>query len=102
VLYKYWTSNIAFFKMVGTEPKYVQMCRTLFLAYSLLAFDVLLSVTAIVVSASRPLKAENMANIIGLPVALVALIIWTIFGVVAVNLNVLARALYCPCLRGRS
>jgi hypothetical protein len=89
VLYQYWTSNVSLFKTVGTEPKYVNMCRRVFLGYSLIALDVQLAFVALLLLASFGLSTTDLFAMILLPVGFVFVLIWTCVGVFAVWILIL-------------
>lgn len=86
VIYQYWTSNLSLFKTVGTEPKYVNMCRTKFLAQSLISLDLEITFIALLLVASAALTSKDMDlfAIIVLPVGFVFMLIWACIGYFAV------------------
>jgi hypothetical protein len=85
VLYKYWISNISFFKKVGTEPRYVNMCRKLTLAESLVLLDVEITVFALILIASRGLSTDDIFSLVVLPIGMVLSVLWAYTGITAVS-----------------
>ncbi|XP_021949617.1 uncharacterized protein LOC110847077 [Folsomia candida] len=85
VFYQYWTSNLSLFKTVGTEPKYVNMCRKLHLGQSLIILDVEITFVAVLLAASSGLSTNDLFALIVLPVGVLLVVIWACIGFFAMK-----------------
>ncbi|CAL8096249.1 unnamed protein product [Orchesella dallaii] len=85
VIYQYWTSNTAIFRTVGTEPKYVQMCKMWNFCHSMMLFDAVVFITVVFHLCNFPEFLESYASFYLIPLWLLATVVYVLLGIKAIE-----------------
>lgn len=85
VIYQYWSSNIAIFRTVGTEPKYVRLCRMWNFCHSMILFDAVIFVTVLFHLCNFPYFVDSYSTYYLLPLWLLAIAAYVVLGIKAVS-----------------
>ncbi|ODM87867.1 hypothetical protein Ocin01_18813 [Orchesella cincta] len=89
VIYQYWTSNIAIFRTVGTEPKYVRMCKMWNFCQSMMLFDAVVFITVVFHLCNFPEFVQSYASFYLIPSWLIATVVYVLLGIKAGSLGLL-------------